>query len=112
MLTDAERVLIELKSVLMERPSWGADQLLVRIARLEVEHRISPDEYEMFVRRYAHHFVDSFMGLMPRASEEDVPLTGDGATSLAMSRSPHLRSSSNHSEASCPQHQQHPVLSP
>lgn len=101
MLVDHERVLVELKAVIAAKPSHGSKDLLATIGRLEAEHRMAAEEFERHVRRFAHHYFDTFMGLMPDAdpAERD-PLSDAAASAALMVDTPHLRRPRD-SEESC-----------
>jgi len=105
MLVDAERVVVEMKALIASKPSHGSRDLLAAIATLEARHRIAEDDWESWVRRLSHHFVDSFMGLLPVNQEDDGPLTDAAASAPAMAGDPHLRSATD-SEESCQKKQQ------
>lgn len=111
MLVDHERVLLEVKALVAAKPSHGASALLAAIAELEVSHRVDEGEMEMWTRRFGGHLYDSFMGLLPRASEATDPLAGadlsgdDGRDGGA----PHLRRPTD-SEESC--HRQKSMIAP
>ncbi len=54
MLVDYERVLLELKRVLLTKKSHGADSLLAELARLEVKYQLLEGVPERALRLYGY----------------------------------------------------------
>lgn len=69
------------------RTSFGTPQLLELLDELEVRNRIDESHDRKVLRRFAGALVDTFLGLLPRATSTEGPLADDDqVTSPAMAR--------------------------